>query len=146
MKGQTFRTVIVALENQSSGHTTVLPLFGEWLQHSVVLFLDPPVIKSSYIQALQAACHGSYNISQKTVIFVPFHAKTYVSDHFIDIFVIDGGIPQEVYEVSGIEPFSFKTSKHNVAVQQIVARPFSVKGSKITFYSNGDEDEGNKTV
>ncbi|ODN03830.1 Enhancer of mRNA-decapping protein 3 [Orchesella cincta] len=139
MKGLQFRVVLIALEN-SFIQSSKLPLYGEWLQNSVAVFLDPPVLKCSYMAVLQIACGGTYNLCQKTAIFVPCHAKSYVIDKFIDMYVVDAGISEEVHALSGIEAFSFPIESNTgrpAVVVRVVPKSFVVKSSKIYFYDNG---------
>lgn len=141
IKGKKFRVVIVAVEDQyseSKDNSTILPLFGDWLQHSVAVFLDPPILKCSYTTALQVACRGSYNISQKTVIFAPSLPKAYVVDDFIDLYIVDVGIIPEIYTSCGMEPFTFRQNNKSSLAELVIPKKFQVKGSKICFYADAD--------
>lgn len=133
--------IVVALEDQYSGEKTNLSLYGELLQHSVVVFVDPPVLKCSYSTALQIATNGCYNISQKTLLLVPCLPKAYVADNFIEMLVVDVGISQSVQQATtGINQSIFPQLENDPnpnKVVSVVPVEFTVRGSRLYFYRNG---------
>lgn len=136
MIGKKFRVVVVAFEDQYSGRSSTLSRYGDWLQHAVVVFVDPPVLKSSYTTALQIATRGCYNMCQKTILLVPFFPKPYILDNFVEVIVVDGGISHLTQIAAGLTSTVFP-KENGSKIECVVPVEYSVKGSRLHFYENG---------
>lgn len=139
LAGRKYKVVVMAMEDQYSARRSDLPKYGEFLQHAVAIFVDPPILKCSYTTALQIATKGCYNMCQKTILLTPFLPKPYVPDNFVELIVVDGGISDYTQRVSGI-PYPIFPRINGARFESVVPVEFAVKGSRLYFYNN-DNDE-----
>jgi len=110
----------MAVDDHLSRTLNVEP-FTRWLNSCPVVFVDPPLI-SSYRQPIDAICSGSQK-GRRIVIVSPVLPIAYPSDSSVKIFLVNLGIPRNIFERNDVlykSPFGDK----------LVIQIFSAGGSK----------------
>jgi len=89
--------------------TLTLAPYSRWLKNVPVVFVDPPLI-SSYRQQLEVVC-GGIQKGRKIVIVSPVLPIAYPSDTSVKIFLVNLGIPNDIFEENDVvykSPFGDK--------------------------------------
>jgi hypothetical protein len=108
LEGYQFELVIMAMDDHLSRTLTLAP-YARWLRNVPVVFVDPPLI-SSYRQQLDGVS-GGIQKGRKIVIVSPVLPIAYPSDSSIKIFLVNLGIPNDIFEENDVvykSPFGDK--------------------------------------
>lgn len=98
----------MAVDDHLSRNLSLSP-YSRWLKNCSVVFVDPPLI-SSYRQQLDTVCGGA-DKNRKIVIVSPVLPIAYPTDTSVKIFLVNLGIPQEIFEQNDVlykSPFGDK--------------------------------------
>ncbi|ODM97889.1 Enhancer of mRNA-decapping protein 3 [Orchesella cincta] len=108
LKGIHFDAVVMCVDDHLQRNLNVGP-YTRWLNSCPVVFVDPPLI-SSYRQPIDAICSGTQK-GRRIVIVSPVLPIAYPSDPSVKLFLVNLGIPQNIFERNDVlykSPFGDK--------------------------------------